>query len=78
MEHSLADVLIEVWLEGEKLRGGYALKQIGEDADKRWLIVKMDEDQADARRNPTSTEPASVLTGRELEEIAAEANEPRD
>lgn len=29
--------------------------------------------QADARRNPTSTQPESVLSGRTLEEIAQEA-----
>jgi hypothetical protein len=30
----------------------------------------MKDDAADARRNPTSTEPKSVLSGRTLEEIA--------
>jgi DNA ligase D-like protein (predicted 3'-phosphoesterase) len=54
-------------LHGEKLGGGYALTRTGED---RWLLVKMDDDQADARRNPTSTQPDSVLSGRSLEEIA--------
>jgi DNA ligase D-like protein (predicted 3'-phosphoesterase) len=78
MEHSLEDGLVEVWLEGKKLRGGYALKQIGKEAEQRWLIIKMDDDEADARRNPTSTEPESVLTGRELEEVAAEADDPHD
>ena len=35
----------------------------------RWLLVKMDDDEADARRNPSSTEPKSVKSGRTLEEI---------
>jgi hypothetical protein len=33
----------------------------------------MKDDGADARRNPTKTEPASVLSGKTVEQIAAEA-----
>jgi len=58
---------VVVWLRGEKLLGGYALTRTGDD---RWLLVKMDDEEADARRNPVSTEPDSVLSGRSLEEIA--------
>jgi DNA ligase D-like protein (predicted 3'-phosphoesterase) len=69
MRASLDDGKVEVWLDGEKLQGGYALIRI-DDADDRWLLIKMDDEAADARRNPTSTEPKSVLSGRTLEEIA--------
>lgn len=64
---------VRVWLEGEKLRGGYSLihAKLGGDPD-NWLLVKQDDEGADARRNPTSTEPESVLTGRTLEEVEAE------
>lgn len=73
MEQSLADGLIEVWLDGEKLRGGYALKRM-EDGDKpQWLLIKMRDEAADARRNPVSTEPKSVKTGRSLAEVARDA-----
>ena len=61
---------VKVWLEGEKLVGGYALTRTGSGDDARWLLVKVDDEEADARRNPTSTEPASVLTGRDLDEVA--------
>jgi DNA ligase D-like protein (predicted 3'-phosphoesterase) len=61
---------VEVWLEGEKLRGGYALIRTGGGDEPRWLLIKEDDDEADARRNPTSTEPKSVLTGRTMQEIA--------
>lgn len=72
MEQSLADGLLEVWLDGEKLRGGYALKRI-EDGDKpQWLLIKMRDEAADARRNPVSTEPKSVKTGRDLDEVAGD------
>jgi DNA ligase D-like protein (predicted 3'-phosphoesterase) len=70
MEASLDDGLIEVWLEGEKLSGGYALKRIRDGDKPQWLLIKMDDEEADARRRPTSTEPESVKTGRDLDEIA--------
>ncbi|GAB4336236.1 MAG: hypothetical protein Kow0099_09130 [Candidatus Abyssubacteria bacterium] len=58
------------WLEGKKLKGGYALTRFRKGKDESWLLVKMDDDKADARRDPVSTEPKSVLSGRTLEEIA--------
>lgn len=70
MPGSLRGGLIEVWLEGEKLSGGYALKRIRGGARSQWLMIKMDDDQADARRNPTSTQSRSVKTGRTMVQIA--------
>jgi len=65
---------VTVWLEGEKLTGGYALiRTDGSGDEERWLLVKMDDEEADARRNPTSTEPDSVKSGRSLEEIREDA-----
>lgn len=58
-----------VRLHGEKISGGYALQRIDDDKD-QWLLVKMDDADADARRNPVSTEPCSVATGRDLDDIA--------
>lgn len=60
-----------IWLEGDKISGGYALQRIDAD-DGQWLLIKMDDDRADARRNPVSTEPASVATGRSLGDVADE------
>lgn len=70
MSEALAKGHALVRLCGEKIRGGYALQRIDDDAD-QWLLIKMDDDTADARRNPVSTEPASVVSGRNLDEIAA-------
>ncbi len=61
-----------IWLEGNKISGGYSLIRIATGEDERWLLVKMDDDEADARRNPVSTEPDSVKTGRSLDEIREE------
>jgi DNA ligase D-like protein (predicted 3'-phosphoesterase) len=73
MSESLSHGKIEVWLEGEKLRGGWAFVHAkpGGDED-AWLLVKMADEEADARRNPVSTEPESVLSGRTLEEVEAD------
>jgi hypothetical protein len=51
------------------------LIRTGDGEDARWLLKKIDDETADARRNPTSTEPQSVRSGRTLAEIAAEASE---
>lgn len=61
------------WLDGQKLTGGYALTLFRtDDGRKQWLLVKMDDASADARRNPVNTEPQSVLSGHTLAQIAQE------
>jgi DNA ligase D-like protein (predicted 3'-phosphoesterase) len=72
MEDALEDGHLTVWLEGKKISGGYALVRTGKGRDADWLLVKMDDAEADARRNPVSTEPTSVLSGKRIEELAAE------
>lgn len=61
-----------VWLEGRKLTGGYAITRVATGKDERWLVVKMKDEAADARRNPVSTQPESVLSGRTVEDLAEE------
>jgi DNA ligase D-like protein (predicted 3'-phosphoesterase) len=68
IEQSYKKGLLEFWLEGKKLKGGYALVKMKE-SEKNWLFVKMDDEEADARRNPVSTEPESVKSGKTIEEI---------
>ncbi|MEQ8967872.1 MAG: DNA polymerase ligase N-terminal domain-containing protein [Azospirillaceae bacterium] len=78
MARAIADGHVLVRLHGQKIAGGYALQRTGDgsgggDGDAaRWLLVKMNDEDADARRNPVSTEPRSVASGRSLREIAAE------
>ncbi len=69
IEQQLKEGHVTIWLEGEKISGGYALIRTGEGDKARWLLIKMDDEKADARRNPTSTETKSVKTGRSLDEI---------
>jgi len=64
-----------VFLHGKKLRGGYALKRFRgrkNNGSEQWLLVKMDDSEADARRNPVSTEPDSVISGRSLDEVSVD------
>lgn len=68
----LQDGHVTIWLEGQKVKGGYALIRTGKGDKPRWLLIKMDDEKADARRNPTSTEIRSVKTGRTLEEISTQ------
>jgi len=72
MEKALQDGRVAVWLEGKKLKGGYALVRTGKKHDSRWLLIKMDDEEADAGRNPVGAEPKSVLSGRTVEETAEE------
>lgn len=78
MKESHADGQIEVWLTGSKLKGGYVLKRFRKGRQPQWLLIKMDDDEADARRKPTTTENESVMTGRDLNAIAEQASEDGD
>jgi DNA ligase D-like protein (predicted 3'-phosphoesterase) len=72
MATSLKNGHIEVWLEGQKVRGGYAIVHVKPGgADDHWLLIKMDDEAADARRNPTSTQRRSVLSGRTIKQVAS-------
>jgi DNA ligase D-like protein (predicted 3'-phosphoesterase) len=72
LARALADGHAVVELEGRKLHGRYALTRTGEQRGReQWLLVKVRDDAADARRNPVSTEPESVLSGRTIEDVAA-------
>ena len=74
MGEALASGHAKFWLDGEKLRGGWALTRIRKSKNEAWLLVKMEDEGADARRRPVSSQPESVLTGRTLEDIAAGRN----
>jgi len=63
----------EVALEGEKLRGAFALvhTRMGGNA-KNWLLIKMRDAEADDARGSAITDarPESVLSGRSIDEVA--------
>jgi DNA ligase D-like protein (predicted 3'-phosphoesterase) len=57
-------------LDGDKLRGGYALTRFRTGKDEVWLLVKKADENADARRRPVRSQPESVLSGRTLDELS--------
>jgi DNA ligase D-like protein (predicted 3'-phosphoesterase) len=69
-EEPMADSLgaghASFWLEGHKLRGGWSLRHTG---GRRWLLIKRHDEEADARRRPTSTQRESVVSGRTIDEL---------
>jgi len=69
MEEALERGHASFWLDGHKLRGGWSLRRVAEGKDERWLLVKRRDEQADARRNPVSTQPESVVSGRTIEQL---------
>lgn len=68
LKDAIKDGHFLVQLNGEKISGGYAMTRIDKN-EGQWIFVKMNDDQADARRNPTSTENKSVKSGKDLKEI---------
>jgi DNA ligase D-like protein (predicted 3'-phosphoesterase) len=59
-------------LQGEKLRGGFALQRTREGARAQWLLIKRRDDQARPGSDVVAERPASVLSGRTLEEVLAQ------
>ena len=60
---------LSFWLEGEKLRGGWTLQRTHAGDKPQWLLIKRRDEEADARRNPVSTQPESVLSGRTIDDL---------
>jgi len=65
MSEALKDGKLEIWLKGQKIQGGYhfiRMKKHKKEDNEQWLFIKARDDNADARRNPVSTEPESVIS----------------
>lgn len=78
MAAAIKDGHVKIWLEGEKLTGGWTLHRTDaatNPAKSQWLMIKRRDERADARRNPDRTEPESVKSGRTIEEVARAARE---
>jgi DNA ligase D-like protein (predicted 3'-phosphoesterase) len=57
-------------LNGEKLRGGFALQRTGRGGEKpQWLLIKRRDDEAESGVDVVAERPESVMSGRTLEEL---------
>jgi len=74
MEESIEEGRVEIWLEGEKLKGGYALIQTGRPGRKFWLFLKMKDKEAFTEGDILIDRPESVLSGRTIEEMEDKGN----
>jgi DNA ligase D-like protein (predicted 3'-phosphoesterase) len=69
MDASIEEGHVEFWLEGEKLKGGYALIHTGSAGRKFWLFLKMNDLEADRNGDILADRPESVLSGRTIEDL---------
>lgn len=72
MAQAIKNGTVEVFLHGKKLQGAYALVHTHFGNGKDWLLIKMKDEYADARANPVSSKPESVLSGKTIEDIRRE------
>lgn len=57
-------------LTGKKLKGEFALVKM-KGRKNQWLLIKIKDKYADARKNPISSKPESVISGKKLKEVQA-------
>lgn len=70
---------LAIWLEGQKLKGGYALSRFRQEKREQWLLVKMKDKEADPDGDLLVTQPESVISGltvKDLRETGETANNP--
>jgi DNA ligase D-like protein (predicted 3'-phosphoesterase) len=65
MANALKDGHAAFWLNGRKLKGGFALTR----TKRGWILIKMKDEEANDSQDILKTEPQSVLSGRTLEDM---------
>lgn len=70
MKKALQQGQLEVYLYGKKVRGAFAFVRTDDKTKEksRWLLIKMRDDEASARKNPVTSQPESVKTGKTIKE----------
>ena len=68
LDQAIENGQVAIWLDGKKLKGGFALTRIRNGKKPVWLLVKKRDEYANAG-DPVTEQPASVLSGRTLEQL---------
>jgi len=69
IEKAVADGHVDIWLEGEKLKGGYALIKTGRGNRKFWLLLKKKDEMTHPGQDILVDSPKSVISGRNIEDF---------
>ncbi len=69
MEESIDTGHVDIWLEGHKLKGGYALIHTGKGNRKFWLLLKKKDEKACTGKDILIDRPESVLSGHTIDDI---------
>jgi DNA ligase D-like protein (predicted 3'-phosphoesterase) len=65
LSDALEDGHFTFWLNGKKLKGGYAMTK----TQRGWILVKMNDEEADVSKDILSEQPKSVKSDRTIEEL---------
>jgi DNA ligase D-like protein (predicted 3'-phosphoesterase) len=68
LQQAIENGQLAIWLEGKKLKGGFALTRIRDGKKPIWLLVKKRDEYANTS-DPVIEQPESVLSGRTIEEL---------
>ena len=68
LDQAIENGQLAIWLEGKKLKGGFGLTRIRNGEQPVWLLVKKRDAYANAG-DPVTEQPASVVSGRTIEEL---------
>jgi len=68
LDQAIENGQLAIWLEGEKLKGGFAMTRIRDGKKPVWLLVKKRDEYANTS-DPVNEQPESVLSGRTIEEL---------
>jgi DNA ligase D-like protein (predicted 3'-phosphoesterase) len=68
IDQAIENGQMAIWLDGQKLKGGFALTRIRNSKKPIWILVKKRDEYANAG-DPITEQPASVLSERTLEQL---------
>ncbi len=71
IEKAVDDGHVDIWLEGKKLKGGYALIKTGRGKRKFWLFLKKKDEMSHPGEDILADRPESVISGLTVEEVSA-------